>query len=372
MNILGSSELVEDVQKKDLCIDCGACVGLCPYFVSYNGKIARLFPCTLPQGRCYAHCPKTQVDLNELSTRLFGKPFDMSPLGHFKDLWKAKAGPRMDGKGPFQNGGTVSALVAMGFREGHFKAAALTDRKGLTPLPVLATNEKEALACSGSKYMASPTLSTVTRETVNPSSSLAVVGTACQMTALAKIRMNPLMRDDFRDPVAFSIGLFCTWALDTRRFKALIPGDLDPEAIVSMDVPPPPSEVMVLRTDRNRVEIPLSEVRTAIPTGCTICPDMTAEFSDVSVGALEGDPGWNTLIVRSDKGAAMVAEAVEKGYLITEAMQEGNIAGLEKAAMGKKRKSLSNSMEKNLLNLDCDKGRSALIIDKGLVDKVFS
>jgi Fe-S-cluster-containing dehydrogenase component len=86
MHILGSSELVEDVHKKDLCVDCGACVGLCPYFVSHNGKIARLFPCTLPQGRCYAHCPKTQVDLSALSTWLFGKTYDMSALGHFKDI----------------------------------------------------------------------------------------------------------------------------------------------------------------------------------------------------------------------------------------------------------------------------------------------
>ena len=68
MQILGSSELLEDVHTKDLCVDCGACVGLCPYFVSHNGKIARLFACTLSQGRCHAHCPKTQVDLNELST----------------------------------------------------------------------------------------------------------------------------------------------------------------------------------------------------------------------------------------------------------------------------------------------------------------
>ena len=57
-HILGSSELIEDVHKRELCIGCGACVDICPYFKNYKGKTAQLFPCTLEQGRCYAYCPK--------------------------------------------------------------------------------------------------------------------------------------------------------------------------------------------------------------------------------------------------------------------------------------------------------------------------
>lgn len=371
MHILGSSELIEDVHKKDLCVDCGACVGLCPYFVSHNGKIARLFPCTLPEGRCYAHCPKTQVDLNELSTWLFGKPYDMSALGQFIDIRKSKAGPSITGKSPFQNGGTASALVAMGIREGHIKAAALTSREGLTPMPVLAQTEDEVLACSGSKYMASPTLSSVTKETTNSAMTMAVVGTACQMTALTKMRINPLNREDFRDPVNFTIGLFCTWALDTRRLKTLIDDTLDSDDILSMDVPPPPAQVMVFTTSKGKVEIPLSEIRTAIPNGCAICPDMTAEFADISVGALEGETGWNTLIVRTEKGARLVAEAVEKGYLIMEPMPESSLANLEKGAMGKKKRAFSKAREDHCLNVEPDKGRSALVVDPVLVERLL-
>lgn len=62
MQVLGPNELVEDVIKRDFCIGCGACVNLCPYFRSYEGKTAMLFPCTLSQGQCFAYCPKVELD----------------------------------------------------------------------------------------------------------------------------------------------------------------------------------------------------------------------------------------------------------------------------------------------------------------------
>ena len=60
MHVFGSSELIEDVLNKDLCIGCGACVELCPYFKNHKGKTAMLFGCTLSQGRCFAFCPKAK------------------------------------------------------------------------------------------------------------------------------------------------------------------------------------------------------------------------------------------------------------------------------------------------------------------------
>ena len=68
MRVFGPNELLEDVQKKNLCIGCGACVDLCPYFRNHRGKTAMLFPCTLSEGRCYAGCPRAEVDLDELSS----------------------------------------------------------------------------------------------------------------------------------------------------------------------------------------------------------------------------------------------------------------------------------------------------------------
>jgi coenzyme F420 hydrogenase subunit beta len=65
--IKGQNELQEMVLNTGLCTGCGACIDLCPYLRSYRGKTAILFPCTLTQGKCFAFCPKVEVDLDKLS-----------------------------------------------------------------------------------------------------------------------------------------------------------------------------------------------------------------------------------------------------------------------------------------------------------------
>jgi coenzyme F420 hydrogenase subunit beta len=111
MQIYGPNELLKDVHERDLCIACGACVDLCPYFKTYRGKTAMVFPCDLEQGRCYAHCPKAEVDLDQLSENLRGKPYEGSALGNYSKVFAARAGKRML-EGPFQAGGVVSAIMA--------------------------------------------------------------------------------------------------------------------------------------------------------------------------------------------------------------------------------------------------------------------
>lgn len=372
MQILGSAELTRDVQTKDLCVDCGACVGQCPYFKSHKGKIAMLFPCTLPQGRCHAHCPKTEVDLNAVSEHIFNRPYDGSPLGYYNDIKKARAGKILNGKNNFQNGGAVSSLISYAIKSGMINAAALTQRNGLIPVPVLATSEDDVLASSSSKYMAAPTVSTINEYTGNGGDAIGIVGTPCQITAVAQMKTDPLKRDDFRDSVALSIGLLCTWALDTRKFIDLVERYTSVEDIISMDVPPPPANVLELSTTTGRIAIPLEEIRTAVPAGCGICPDMTAEFSDISVGALEGDPGWNTLIIRSEKGAALVNDAVSAGYLETGTLPQTTIDALSIAAAGKKQRAVTKAKEGNLLNTSEDAGPSALRIQDDVVEAILT
>jgi coenzyme F420 hydrogenase subunit beta len=96
----GDNELQEDVLKKELCIGCGACVELCPYFKYHKGKTSQLFPSTLEHGRCYAYCPKAEVDLDDLSQKLFKRPYDGSPLGNVHAVLAARSGEKAS-KGTF-------------------------------------------------------------------------------------------------------------------------------------------------------------------------------------------------------------------------------------------------------------------------------
>jgi coenzyme F420 hydrogenase subunit beta len=371
MHVYGSNELVEDVLKKDLCIGCGACVDLCPYFKTHKGKTTMIFPCTLTQGRCHAFCPKTEVDLDAISVNLRGISYDGSPLGVYQKILISRKGPRM-GPGRFQAGGTVSSLMTFALKDGIIDAAVLTDRKGLYPTAGLAESTDEVAGFSGSKYTAASTLSAMNRGTKKGYRKMGVVGTPCQMTALAQMRSNSLEREDFVDPVTLSIGLFCTWALDPQKLIGYLKNRIDISEIKGMDIPPPPAEVLILDLGDKMVEFPLAEIRPLVPNTCLLCPDMTSEWADVSVGVLEGKSDVNTLIVRSAKGQALVEDAVRGGWLEVEEMPAQNLDHLTTAAANKKKRALIRVREDGLLNVAENGKRSMLRINPDVVERIIA
>lgn len=367
--MFGSKELLEDVRDRDLCIGCGACVALCPYFRNYRGKTAMIFECTLEKGRCFAYCPKTEVDLEALSRHVFQGPYDGSPLGVYEKILSCQAGIKMD-SGAFQGGGTVSALMVYALKRGIIDAAVLTDRKGVNPMSRVATCAADVLGCSGSKFMASPTLAGFNRAVQDGIKRLGVVGTPCQMTAVSQMRTNPLKKPDFSDPVGLAVGLFCNWALGARELEDLLSRKTAIGNIRSMDIPPPPANVMCIDTGEGSIEIPLDEVKPLIPNSCFICPDMTSEFADLSVGMYEGQPGWNTLIIRTGRGLEIVEAASADGYLETAEMPTDVVEHLKTAAAGKKERAVRMLMRKDLLNRDPGEGRCTVRMPEAAVRKI--
>lgn len=370
MQVFGSSELIDNVLKKDLCIACGACVELCPYFQNYKGKTTMLFPCTLSQGQCFAFCPKAEVDLDFLAGRFWDAPYEGTPLGNYRSVLIARAGEKMQ-KATFQAGGAVSALMTLALKSNRIDAAALTDRDDRIAFPRLVTRAEEVCECAGSKFMAAPTLSVVNRGAIQGYERMGVVGTPCQLTSVAQMKANPLKRESFKDPVALTVGLFCTWAIDTRKLLPLLAECIGNVCIQSMDMPPPPSEIMVIDTDDGRVEIPLERIRALVPQGCHVCPDMTSEWADVSVGVLEGKPGWNTLIIRTGAGDQVVKNACKEGYLETKPMPAENFEHLCLAAANKKKRALIRARDKGLLNTIAKDQHSVLRIRSEVVERII-
>jgi coenzyme F420 hydrogenase subunit beta len=368
--IFGSRELLEAVFKKDLCIGCGACVELCPYFKTYKGKTAMLFPCTLSRGQCFAFCPKAEVDLDFLATRFWKAPYEGTPLGKYRKVLMTRAGKKMQ-KAAFQAGGTVSALMTLALKEGLIDAAALTDRDDMVAVPRLITRAEDVSRCAGSKFMAAPTLSVVNQGVIQGYKRMGVVGTPCQLTAVAQMKTNPLNREGYKDSVILTVGLFCTWAVDTRKLLHLLTECIGDACIQGMDMPPPPSEIMVVDTADGRVEIPLERIRTLVPKGCHVCPDMTSEWGDVSVGVLEGKPDWNTLIIRTQTGDQLVKDACNQGYLKTKPLPAENFKQLCMAAADKKKRALIRARDEGLLNTTAKDRHSVLRFRSEVVQRII-
>ena len=359
MKRFGSRELLENVIRQNLCIGCGACQELCPYFRSYRGKTAMLFPCTQPEGRCFAYCPKADADLDILSTAFFGKPYGADALGAYQAVVMARAGDRA-AKAPFQSGGAVSALMQSALDAGRIDAAILTAKEGISPLPFIATTEDEIRACASSKYTASPTLAALHRAAQKGWNKIGVVATPCQTLAVAKMRHTASAQLDLSKAVALVVGLFCTWSLDFRSFEAFLSERIDIGSIRKIDIPPPPAEVLEVFTHEGKREFSLKEIRALVPEACSYCHDMTSEFADISVGVVEGNPDWNTVIIRTDRGRQIVEEARDKGWLVLEELPGQNLDHLRWAAGNKKRRGLSKGKDMALVG-SADKEGFALL-----------
>lgn len=371
MRVHGAQELFDDVLAKGLCIGCGACVGLCPYFENRRGKTSRVFACDLDRGRCHAYCPQAEVDLEALAQRMWGQPYaDAGALGKYLEVKAARAGERLRG-GTFQDGGAVTALVCCALESGLVEAVALTDSDKLVPLARLVTGTGEVMECSGTKYAAAPTLAALNRAIRDGRDRLGVVATPCQATAVAQLRNDPLDEEGFTDPVALVIGLFCTWALDARGLIDFLSRRMDISRISGITVPPPPAGVLVVRGEGDsEQEVPLDDIRPLIPEACGVCTDMTAQWSDLSLGALEGRKGWNTLIVRSERGRGLVERALAEGWLEVDEMPPGSLEHLAGAARDKRRKALAKAREKGLLD-GGDGARPLLRIDGAAVQAII-
>jgi coenzyme F420 hydrogenase subunit beta len=342
----GPQDLEKEVIKTDLCTLCGACVGLCPYFRAHRGRIVLMDNCNLSQGRCYFFCPRTPSDLEAVNQALFGAPYPGDSLGTRRQVVMAKALDKSAlAKG--QYGGVTSALVALALKKKMIDGAVLTKRgKELLSSGALARDKRQVLACAGSNYIASPTLEAFNKGVQGSPKKMAVVGIPCQVLALGKMRINPLENKNHIEKLHLVIGLFCTWALAFQETLQFLGKDYPVEKIGKMDIPPPPANALQLHLPGGMKSISLDHIRKFVRPACGMCLDMTAEFSDLSVGAVEGIPGWNTVILRTAKGQELLEEAKRAKMIEISDVPRANLRHLQEAALLKKKRALENIVKR--------------------------
>lgn len=336
----GPKELFEEVIDQGLCTLCGACAGTCPYLVSYKGRIVLLDNCTRSDGECYQYCPRTQIDLDEVSRKIFEESYSEDELGTFKEAFIARASDESI-RGRAQYGGVVTTLISLAMDSGLIDKAILTttdDEK--VPSPIVASTKEEALKAAGSSYMACTVLEAYNRLSSEDDDKVGIVGVPCQVLALSKMKMDsPKNRLDI-DNVTLTIGLFCTWALSPDRFHKFLAESLNLPSVTRFDIPPPPAERFDAYTSSGRVSVGLDEVRKYRMPTCAYCLDMTSEFADISVGSVEGLEGWNTVIVRTGAGADLIERAKAEGIIETDSLPGKNLAHLKEASLHKKKRAL--------------------------------
>jgi len=336
----GLKGLESKVLDRGQCAACGACLSLCPYLRSWRGRAVKLHDCDLSEGRCFSFCPRSEVDLDALHRSVFGKGYEDIETGPVRRVVMAKA-PALEFRDKAQNGGVVSALMAMAIDEGRIQAAILTERDAeLLPQGRIAETKEEVLTCAGSSYVTGYTLEALNRGPWQGEERIGVVGLPCQVLALARMKASPLEKRTPVDRVDLVVGLFCTWALDYRPFAGFLKKRFGNTPIHKLDITPPPDRLLHVTVGNEVHQIPLDEIRGFIRPSCQVCLDMTSELSDLSVGTVEGEDGWNTVIVRTERGEDLLRQAESKGVLETRAYPEDKWAHLKATSILKKQRGL--------------------------------
>ena len=351
---MGQKELREKVLDTGLCTDCGACVNLCPYAASYQDHTIFIDPCDREEGRCYAFCPRTPTDLQALRESLFDRG-DFSPeLGPLKGFYMTRAAD-LQVRNSAQHGGTVTALISLALGEGMIDAAVIAEDPGnFLPEGVAAQDALSVQRRGKSKFVVSPNVAAFHKIAKAGPEKIGVVATPCQALALAKMRAAPFpAKDSNIGKLKLVIGLFCGWALSWRELRSLLRRKLGEDSIRGLDIPPSKHHSMEVHTGKGIIEISLDEVMPAVRKACHYCFDMTAEFTDISVGSArcpegwEVARGWNQVIVRTRTGHELLELARSRRVLEFRDMPEGNLARLKKASMNKKRAAVKNLADKS-------------------------
>lgn len=350
-------QLVTRVMESGLCTGCGACTQLCPYMKNHKAETIVVFPCDRETGRCYAYCPRTETDLDDLRTALFDQTDVTEELGAIKQLYMTRAA-NPDIRRAGQHGGTVTALVTLAVSHGLIEGCVLADQDDkMLPKSVTVFTPEDILAKSGSKFGNSPTVGEFNRVSAGNRNRFGVVATPCQAKALAKMRTSPGKNDKERiNKLKLVIGLFCGWTLDWKKLHDMVARTVGDTPVLALDIPPSRHACMEVTTPEGIAEIPIDEVNTCARQCCDFCTDMTAEFADISVGSARSKDGWkidkhwNQVIVRSDAGRQLLALAREKGVLEFKKVPEENIVKLKAASLGKQvyGKSMLDQLNKSL------------------------
>ncbi|MEN6391290.1 MAG: Coenzyme F420 hydrogenase/dehydrogenase, beta subunit C-terminal domain [Syntrophomonas sp.] len=326
----GGIELKTEVLNSSACTLCGACLDWCPYLKNLEDNLVMPFACSVQDGRCYSICPRTFTDWQEIKAAVFQSASGTLELGTFTAVYKVRSVDSLNGQ---QDGGTVSRLVKTALEEKEAQAALLTaSDDNITPASMLATNAADVEKAAGSRFLVAPGLRKINEAAQKGIEKLLVVGRPCQVQALRKYQMktgNSPMQ-------VLSIGLFCMWSL-SWTFKDYLEKTYPGIIIDKISIPQHGVEIA---SSQGTKVLPTEKVKEYVQPGCSYCLDMTSELADISVGAFEAEAGWNTVLVRTPRGAALLQKAVDKGYLTLEEYPEQQLQGLKRASLNKKARNL--------------------------------
>jgi len=327
---------VHDVGKWRLCAGCGACAYICPQHEVQLVDIINdgIRPVVKNDSgcpsclECLSVCPGISIFHNADGHEQKFLPEFHKHWGPVLEVWEGHAvDPEIRLKG--SSGGLATALSIFciekkkSFGVLHIGATAGIPWKNST---YLSRNRHELISRSGSRY--SPASPCDGLEMIESSlKPCAFVGKPCDIVGLRKAQA---LRPGLDNNIELAIGFFCAGTPSTLAsldfFDSL---KIARKVIHNFRYRgkgwPGMATIKLKEPSTESIKVSYHEswgfLQKYRPFRCYLCPDLTAEFSDISVGdpwyreISEDEPGQSLILIRTERGRQIFHEAVADGLI---------------------------------------------------------
>ncbi len=303
--------LLVEVIRPNRCVVCGSCASVCPTgAISIVDDVPKLTGKCDACGTCYLSCPRVEHNLSDLEETSLGRKRTEkeSVNGVIRGAYAVKT-LRSDLTGSVQDGGAVTSLLLNSLAEGGATVAAgLEKDKAWSPIPIIAKNESMVIDCAGTKYTSVPMLLGVTQAEKEGLEKLTLVSTPCQIHGLRR-RQNAKKSNK-----ELAIGLFCMETFDYNKLMAYLREQgVEPTRVKKFEIKS--GRFIAHREGEAPFEVKIKRLKEFSRQCCKICQDYTSELADISVGNVGSPNGWSTVLVRTERGEAVLESAKKRGLI---------------------------------------------------------
>ncbi len=336
-------EPVKVIFDSNNCSGCGLCAGICPVncLHIYNGfgKIDedKCIKC----GLCYYVCPRTYLPVKILNMvqETVSEIKDYSNIGYYREAYSARTKVK-EIADVCQDGGISSTciLYLLNNKKINFAVGAKMSNTLWRPEAFLIKNKEDIISTAGTKYVNNPNLQVFNQSNLKDK-KIAVVGVPCQMQALLKSKIYNIGIPSLQN-IEYRIGIFC---MESFSYESLLKIcnklNVDIQNTRKMDINK--GKFFVYTHKGEELNVPIKEISNLAREDCEICYDLTSESADISIGSIGSPSGWNTVLIRTEKGKNLYNELINSDLIESKPIEQvkPGLPMLQKIAGSKKTKS---------------------------------
>jgi len=347
-------EPVKVIFESKNCSGCGLCAGICPVncLQIYNGfgKIDedKCIRC----GLCYFVCPRSYLPVKVLNMvqENASEIKDSTKIGYYIEAYSARTKIKEISE-ICQDGGISSTCIHYLLEKNKIDLAigAKMSNTLWRPEPFLIKNKEDILLSAGTKYVNNPNLQLLNENELT-GKKIAVVGVPCQMQALLKSKIYDIGFPSLNN-IEYRIGIFC---MESFSYESLLnickKLDIDINNAKKMDINK--GKFFIYTKKGDELNIPIKEISHLAREDCEICYDLTSESADISIGSIGSPSGWNTVLIRTEKGKELYNKLIKSKLIESKPIGDvkPGLPLLEKIANSKKTKSkkhINSKLEEN-------------------------